>query len=301
MLELSDFKNRRNLDTLFFLPIDRRKLAAVHFISGFIQVVVIYTVAFLSSLVYLLINTDCFELAYMIPYYFLSVLVGFVIYSFFSFIFNQGNTETDGIILCILWAFVAYAVMAVTRETVIKAFWGPDTWYVEHIQRWNEGNSFASWGIVYAPINNLTVIFEDLIEVNRHGAQYVYEQMYAYRYIQQMYMFFVWGAVGIACAVGFVIGFGRKGAHLAGEPSDSWLAYKSIIPIYGYSLALYSMTENSFEILLILTVILMLIGYVVYRRSFKIKKSDIIAIACILIPILIGLLLKSMMPTYVYV
>ena len=48
MLELSEFKNRRNLDTLYFFPIERKSMALVHFVSGFIQLAVIYTVTFAS-------------------------------------------------------------------------------------------------------------------------------------------------------------------------------------------------------------------------------------------------------------
>ena len=34
LLELVPFKSKRNMDTMLFLPIGRRKMAAVHFLSG---------------------------------------------------------------------------------------------------------------------------------------------------------------------------------------------------------------------------------------------------------------------------
>ena len=45
VLELSGLKNKRNADTIYALPIDRRKLGAAHFINGFLQILAIYTCA----------------------------------------------------------------------------------------------------------------------------------------------------------------------------------------------------------------------------------------------------------------
>ena len=83
ILELSDFKNRRNLDTLYVFPLNRGKMALVHYISGFIQILVVYSLCFFSSWIYLEINTDYFALGYMLFYYILSILVGIAIYSIF--------------------------------------------------------------------------------------------------------------------------------------------------------------------------------------------------------------------------
>ena len=88
MLEMSGFKNRRNLDTLYFFPINRGKMALAHYLSGLAQIFVIYSVSFFSMWAFLAINTDCFALGYMPLYYVLSVLLGFVMYSFFIFIFT---------------------------------------------------------------------------------------------------------------------------------------------------------------------------------------------------------------------
>ena len=105
-LELSGFKNRRNLDTLYFFPIKRSRMALAHYLSGAIQAVFIYSVCFFASWILLALNTDCFELGYMGLYYILSLLLGFVMYSIFSFILIQANSVLDGAIFCGLWAFL---------------------------------------------------------------------------------------------------------------------------------------------------------------------------------------------------
>ncbi|MGM9643673.1 MAG: hypothetical protein ACI3X1_01160 [Eubacteriales bacterium] len=281
ILELSVFKTRRNLDTLFFFPIKRTKMALAHYLSGAIQIFTVYTVSFVSVWIYLLATTDCFRLGYMPLYYLFSLLLGWVMYSIFTFLFSEGNTVPDGILFCALWAFVAYLVMYVFHS-VSRA--------VLDRQVLLELESLSGWGIIYAPINNLTVIFQDLIEVNRAsdaGASYYVN--YADRYMAQMYMFFVWGAVGIAAAFGFFFNFKRKGAHLAGEISDSPFGYKLLIPVYGYGLLLLS---DGLEIMSVIIFALMLVGYFIYRRGFKIKTRDIIFIACGIIPLIISGVLR---------
>ena len=278
-LELSVFKTRRNLDTLYFFPIKRTKMALAHYLSGAIQIFTVYTVSFVSVWIYLLATTDCFRLGYMPLYYLFSLLLGGVMYSIFTFLFSEGNTVADGILFCALWVFVANLVMDVFHSYVLSA--------VLDRKVWLELYSLSEWGVVYAPINNLTVIFQNLIEVNRAsdaGASYYVN--YADRYMAQMYMFFVWGAVGIAAAFGFFFNFKRKGAHLAGEISDSPFGYKLLIPVYGYGLLL--LNDTGLDILSVIIFALMLVGYFIYRRSFKIKTRDIIFIACGIIPLIIS-------------
>ena len=298
VLELSAFKNRRNLDALYSFPIDRRKMAAVHYLSGAIQIFTIYAVSATTHFLYLVANTDCFALGYAIPYYVLLFLIGIVLYSFFCFIFNQGNSVADGVIFSIMWSFVAYLVMYVFIQTFCKALMTPEIWSWEQYREFNDAADIAGWGNVIAPLNNLTVIFQDLIEVNRHNNEwYNYYDSAAYTYSTQAYMFFVWGAVGIASALGFVFGFGRKGAHKAGEPSDSWFGYRMLIPVYGYSLVQLMASRSNFNFLFALTIIAMYIGFVIYRRSFKIKRSDIITLACVIVPAVTGIILGGLMPS----
>lgn len=275
ILENKCFKNRRNLDTLYFFPIKREKMAIAHFLSGFIQILFIYSVTFFAALAYLAANTDYFALGYMLPYYFISVLLGLVMYSFFTFIFTQANTVADGVVLCVLWMFALAVVAAAFRLAVIGAF-------VEDLEKIP---NLSGWGIVYAPINNLTVIFQDLIEINRTRFIDPFYISYAERYTSQSYMFFVWGAIGIASVLGYVLTFMKKGAEKAGEISDSILGYKLLIPLYGYS-TLMMFEQVDFMVSLIF--IAMLIGYIVYRRSVKLRSRDLIFVGCGLFAMIFG-------------
>ena len=279
ILELSDFKNRRNLDTLFVFPINRWKMALVHYVSGLVQTVSVYSLCFFSTWIYLEFQTDYFALGYMFFYYILSLLVGIGIYSIFCFLFSQGNTEADGILFCFLWIFALFIVGWEIRVEFLKSF-------IFDTEYWESSANFASdWGMIYSPLNNLTVIFQDLIEVNQHSQEYYSTGAYAARYMSDCYMFFVWGALGIAATVGYFITFIKKGAEKAGEISDSWFGYRVLIPAYGYSLLLM------FDLDMIMTVLvfaLMIGAYVVYRRGFKFKPSDIIVTGCGVLAVLLG-------------
>ncbi len=271
MLETACFKNRRNLDTLYFFPIKREKLALAHYLSGLIQVVMIYTFVFFFGYTYLVLKTNCFALEYMIPYYFLSLLVGLVIYSVIIFLFGQANTVADGVIICGLWVFVLYLVAWQLRGQIL------DNWLRQDHDLWLESSGLPEWGILYTPLNHLTVIFQDLIEVNQHTQSYDYTHNTAMQIREQLYMFAVWGVIGLGAAFGYFFTFVRKGAEKAGEISNSWFGYKLLIPMYAYSLLLF---YDSLDFMTILVFVAMVIGYVIYRRGFKLKLSDLVCMGC---------------------
>lgn len=277
MMETEGFKNRRNLDTLYFFPIDRWKLALAHYVSGLVQVLAVYTVTFVAAYGYLAVRTDYFALYHMFGYYFLSLLLGFVMYSFFIFIFGEANTNSDGVVFCVLWMFVITVVASTVGRIAV------DGMGFEFLNK--PTDTLYAWGTVYVPINNLTVIFQDLIEINRESDYYT---RYAAKYIEQWYMFAVWVVIGIACAYGYFVSFVRKGAQKAGEISDSYFGYRTLIPIFGYSLLI---DLGFVDILSVLVFVAMVIGYIIYRRSVKIKTVDIALTAGGIIAMIIGTLI----------
>lgn len=275
MLELSDLKKRRSLDTFFSMPIGRGKLALTHWISGWLQVWFVYSVAYLWLCVILNTQTDCFDLSHLLPYYFISLLLGTVIYSFFLFLFGEGNTALDGFFFCVLGIFVF---------TIIFAF-------VYRINSMIERNTASEievfsidpgWGILYAPINNLTVIFQRMIHVNQRLTSSV--SSYYDRLLNNFGLYFVfWIVIGILSTVGYFVRFQRVRAEQIEDISSSWFGYRTMIPIYGYTALLYIGMDDFLGVYILIA---MLAAYVLYRRSFKIKKSDVFVLLLSIIPIL---------------
>lgn len=286
VLETAGFKNRRNLDTLYFLPINRFNLALAHYISGLIQLLVIYTVSFIGAIPILLGYAEHFSLIHLIPYYFLSLLIGIIMYSFFIFVFGKANTVADGIICGILWMFAAALCMEASFG-IIQEYFGVTlrgTEFYYHIDK------IGIWGIVYVPINNLTMIYQDIIETRADNFK---KQVEAIRELS--YMFWVWGGAAVACVYGYFREFIKKGAEKAGEISDSWFCYKLLIPIYGIAGAI--VLDFMDNVTGIIIVILAVIGYVIYRRSFMLKKYDIVNIAVITVYAL-GITVSSISGSY---
>lgn len=259
MLESAAFKNRRNLDTLYFFPIKRRGMALATYISGFAQSVAVYSVTFFTAWIYLAVKTDCFALQYMFPYYVLSLLVGLATYSFFTFIFAQANTVVDGVLFCSLWFVAPYLIIAALFQFDL----------FEDIP-WRLQSAIQEWGLAYSPINNLTVIFQDLIEINQIGHTDYY-QTYAYYYRELWYFFVIGGVVGIASVWGYFVTFVKRGAEKTGEISNSWFGYKTLIPICGYGLMILM---GGISVVTFLLIAMMVVGYIIYRRGFRFKLPD---------------------------
>lgn len=296
MLETADFKNRRNLDTLYFLPISRFKLALAHYISGFVQVIIIYTAAFFAAAMYLIGYAQYFDLEYLPLYYIASLFIGLIMYSFFMFIFGEANTVADGVIFCVLWMFVFYLGGLFLSDAIFEyfdVFWKDFNGKICDIpviralySLYSNTRECYDWGVVYIPINNLTMIFQSIIE-NR-GEHFVRS---VEKIISQSYMFFVWAVVGLASAYRYFKTFIRKSAEKAGDISDSLIGYKFLVPFYGYILLAMGISE----LLCVFILAMMVTGYAFYRRGVKFRKSDIICLLIGLIVPLIGVFFSAIL------
>ena len=285
LLNISPFKNKRNLDTLFAMPLDRGKMAIGTFVSGYIQVVIIYTAVFLLHISYLIFKTDWFSLGYLPLFYISSLASGFIVYSFFSFIIMKNNTIGDGTWVSIMW------IGAIAVAILVLVF------YLRNVPAYytvnNQGNivavkigeldiiftMLAIWSTPYSAVTSTNSIFVRLIENKKSGLFGIdtYDSI-----VSTWYMFIVWLAVGILAAYGFFRTFSDYRAYKAEDISTTWWGYKLLIPLYGYA-ALSFITPTT--ILAVFIFILMVVGYFIYRRSFKLKKSDIICLILGIIPL----------------
>ena len=285
MIELSAFKSRRNLDTLFFLPISRKSVALAHYLSGLVQMFTINTVAYLGHTLVHLEFAEDFRMEYMPLYYVLLLILGVVVYSVFMFLFREANSNVDGVICSIMWIFALYLAMLVLNYPI--RMFAMKYIYVSHsVEYWEftrHLSNFAAWFLPYAPLNNLTVVFQSVMQGwdNFNGYELYFPTFAeaAGRYFPHWYMFFPWLAAGAASVWGYFRTFTRKGAERAEDISDSPFCYKTLIPLYGASL--YILTSGSDLMMFMLTIAAMYIGYAVYRRSFRIKKSDVITVASV--------------------
>ena len=258
ILELEGFKNRRNIDALFSFPVSKFKMGLSHYLNGLVYIVSTFTLCSIYTFFYLLARKNDLNVAKFIPYYFLAVLFGIFLYSFISFAFYQGNTVSDGVIFIIGYSFVFASVVSVINA-------------IDFFKKTVEIGPYTAFG----PLTGLTEGYANLIV--GHSFDY-------YLHTQRYISFAVWTVIGIAAAFGFLYTFAKKKTEDVGEISTTIFGYRVLLPIYAYSLLFIS---EDFNVLHLLIVLAMYIGYIIFRRSIKLKRSDYICIAASIIPIVL--------------
>ena len=274
VLEMADFKNKRNLDTFYSLPLSRFQLALAHYVSGAVQVFAVFTAPVLCALVASLPYIAYLKLWILPVYYIFSLIFGLGFYSFVCFFFSEGNTLVDGIVFAGMWFFAFAAILGTLNDS--PAFepylsWIPTSHYDIIFPNYY-------WGSAEAPLTNLAVVFTDMIGVGKSMMNNADSIMHTF------YMFYVWAGIYASCAYGYFRSFVRRGAEKAGEISESPFGYKFLIPFYGVCL-IFSVAD----VILVFILPLMFIGYVIYRRGVKLKKSDIFAMIAALAVLLLTL------------
>ena len=78
--------------------------------------------------------------------------------------------------------------------------------------------------------------------------------------------------------------------------SNSWFSYKIMLPFYLFVLSYISIDSEIITYFFIM--IISFLMYVLFRRSIKIKKTDIILIICCLVAgLLISAIVKEIIPS----
>lgn len=269
IFELSELQNRRNLDTIYAFPINRSHLAATHYISGFLQIVFIYTVTFLAALPHWILSEKNYHLQYLLPFFLLSLLFAWVLYSVFSFLYLSANSIWDGIVFCLFGIFAVSCVMSIADQILRE-------WFGRYIRELN----WQMW-LLYNPIQFVQYIFDHLL---LYGYDIVFDNhdmtiSIAESYASFWYMYLFWLVVGVATTAGFFHTVKHKRVEQIGDISTSWFGYRTMIPLCGYC---WIISYPSFSYVVVL--IAMLTLYFLYRRSFRLKISDILILAGTLIP-----------------
>ena len=260
VMEFSFFKKRINLDCAYSLPISRRTMGAVHYLTGFIILSGTFTASYLTNFALLISRgPGWFDFTPMIAHYFLSLLFGFVMYSMMVFVFNEANTRGDGIWFMILYTFIFPIVVYAIDEII-------------------DSNSLlvSSYAMPFSTISVVTTTYENMVEMN----DFTYKSYFWEKSAFIGWLIF-WLVIGVATTVAFFLTFGKRRMEKTEEISDSFLGFRTIIPIYAIS-AMIAFNVSSSVILWVIIELLTLIGYTIYRRGFHYKKSDI-AILCMLL------------------
>lgn len=261
VMNFSTFMKRRNLDCYYALPLSRRAIGTVHYLVGLINVVCIFTASYITNIVTMLMANGNFRYIYLLPYYFVSLLIGAIIYSVLVFVFNEGTSVVDGIIYMICYTFAPMVLCTALLELTSL---GREYLFSE-----------LSTSLLFGLLLSVTEVFENAVEVKQDiftshlGAEHIIAWSV------------IWLIIGVAAAVGFFLRFGKRRPELTEDVSESYFGYKVIIP---YMAAMIMLSFDSFDLLtLIFIEVAAFVGYTIYRRGFKYKKQDIITLAALVI------------------
>ena len=262
ILELGGLKNKRNADTMYSLPIERRKMGVAHFTNGFLQILAVYLcMAVTTTLIILPVGAGGFlYLQYLPSLMLLPIPAALLLYAYFSYLFNEANSVIDG---CVFIA--SGAIMPIVLCLVLSDFtiWRNGAYITTVFNRMNFWQMSPFFHIV-----KIVNVFGDGL---RHkNLSFSYDG-------QDILMIVVWLVVCILAAVGFYLSFSRKRVETIGNISSSWVGYKTFIPLCMFSIT-FAVYHSGDFFLAVLGAIAAVIGYMLYRRSFKIKVSDLISI-----------------------
>ncbi len=266
ILEFSFFKKRRNLDCAYALPISRRNMGLVHYLTGAITLISAFTLSYLLNFILLLTRgVEYFNLPPMIAHYFLCVLLGLAVYSVMVFVFNEANTTGDGIWFMLLWTFVLPLVLFAIEEIV------------GDFRTFSAENCAMPWGV----IDGMTTYYQNVVEMVD------YEYFLFWESGECIFWVIFWSLAGIGAAVGSYLTFGKRRMERTEEISDSFFGFRVLIPAYAVS-GMLGLADIGAVIVWVIIELLAFIGYTIYRRGFHYKKSDLIILAAMLVFLFLG-------------
>lgn len=268
MLELACFNNRKYLDSAFSFPISRTTLISVHLINGFVQFLAAYTVSFIWYTIALLPCADKIGFGALWSFFFISLLCSLFYYSVNAFFFSVCNSSVDGFLTAGAWQFIICVVLLtfsemfnlnIDSETLLTILWMPLVQICEYFSDISRGSS-------YHPVPDL-------------GTDNPYAMLIYMILVPLLTALFVAGLLWF---------FNKKRAESAGEISNTPFSYVSLLPV-GSFLLVYWAFEGATAIIAIFALIFSTVGYIIYRRSVKLKVFDIVVIAACFICFLMGL------------
>ncbi len=258
VMEFSFFKKRINLDCAYALPISRKAMGTVHYLTGLIILFGAFTSSYLLNFVILLgRGPGLFHLTPMLAHYFLCLLLGFALYALMTFIFNEANTKGDGIWFMVLYTFALIlfcgALALVAKLDLV----------------------LPECAIPWITITTVTSYYQDVV-ANLPSSAFVYVS--STEFIPWIVF---WTAVGIASAIDFFRTFGKRRTEKTEEISDSPFGFRTLIPIF--AICGMIVFQGISIVLLVIIELFAILGYTIYRRGFQYKKSDIIWLCLFLI------------------
>ena len=284
-------KKKRNLDCFYSLPISKRETGTVQYLLGGIAAVIpfvfSYAVMLACNASYGLFGN--LEHKYIFYHFLICLIAGFILYSLSCFVFEKANTVIDGIVMICVYMLLLYLLISNTEAITNKIFQiSYRLEYGEYIESLRPGTAGVAPRLRYLSLNEDNAMpfyfFEELLNYLECDAEMIYVN-YTSKYFgdSDLNWFIAWCVIGLLSSFGLIYGFNKKKAESAEESSSSIFCYKLLIPLCCIStninLGIFDSTETTSCLAI---TVACAVGYAIYRRGVRFKKSDYIVLGIML-------------------
>ena len=266
VMQFSYRMKTRSADLWYSLPIGRKKLTLVRILGGLVLVFVPYTLAYWLGVACVAMQETRFMFAHYLSFWALSLFLGVGLFGVCSFVFSRANTVADGLVFLLLWACVfPLAVLVCFSGLRFTLDWNYD---LPEYLNYYHSYDVASFFFPYSPLAYVSGIFDIFVCRGMPGV------------FSKFSLWFVIPLVvleGVGAYIGLFLCADRDKAEDAGQVSGSWFGYRLLIPVY--IVLLFGAVESLFGDEIIMYVLVAIFGaafFFAYRRSFRLKKQDII-------------------------
>ena len=264
IMEFSFKMKRRSVDLYYSLPIKRIKLYICKYFVGLAEFLILYIPQWLISFIWLATLpsvSNIYDMSYSIYFMLASLGYGILIYTFLTFFYTMGNTLIDGIIFMALASCFLPTLMNVMYSLILGANYSDRTFYMR-------------WFFIYSPLFDIS----GKMHSNMIGG--------TYGDINILGIILNIALAILASIAFFFIHSEKNNAELVGDESDTIFGYKLFIPLY--MVTSFKLISSSISALWVVIGLAGYLFYCIYRKSFRIKRNDIITLG---VSIIIGLLI----------
>ena len=263
----------RDIDLWYSLPVTREKLTFVRTLGGLMLIFVPYTLSYWLGFVIVLLRENYFALYGYPLYYLASLPLGALLFGIYSFLYTRASSIGDGLVCMAGWTF---ALML------------PFAFLSVRFPRLNLPRSFSVWQLSpFGLLSWAADYFNEFICADALPALLPLAWTIPLTVLE-----------GAGAYAGLFLTARAHKAENGGQLSSSLWCYRVLVPVYVFILASSLSVDAIGTQLACIAGAFLLVGgficFVVYRRSFMLKTSDIITLAAafgagVLVSVLFGI------------
>lgn len=246
--------SKAGVDLYYSLPISRAKLYVVKLLVGISYIFISYFIFYWISSVVLLRRLPEGNIGMYIANFSVNFLLSLFLFGFSSFAFTRGKSVFDGVVNIGLSLFMLF-----TAGQAICTFVFNRITYIE----WQFYFFF-----IFEPNDFVTTLFQNGVL----GRTMEYGALRIVAIALEL-------CVGIMSYVGLFVGLNFDEAENVGNVTESYFSYKTALPalmFFGNVLLCESVGWNLFPNIIL--IVAGFFGYCIFRRTFKIKWFDYLAL-----------------------